>query len=141
VIPVVIDTNVVVSGILFGGLPKRVIEAAIEGRLAPVVSAPILFEYREVFQRFDLAAANAGAELMLDRFLSACKLTNAPPVAHPLSRDRDDDKFIECAIGCPPPLPIIVSGDSDLLVLQGNSGLRVLPPRAVLALLAQPGPA
>ena len=45
---VVIDTNVLISGLYFGGVPARVISAWTEGRTLLVVSPEILHEYRRV---------------------------------------------------------------------------------------------
>jgi len=42
---VVLDTNVVLSGVFFGGVPGEILAAWSRGRLDVVVSAPILAEY------------------------------------------------------------------------------------------------
>ena len=41
-----LDTNVVLSGDFFGGVPGEILEAWSRGRFEVVVSAPILAEYR-----------------------------------------------------------------------------------------------
>jgi uncharacterized protein len=45
---VVVDTNVVMSGIFFGGVPGRLLEAWTVGRVELVLSPAILHEYRRV---------------------------------------------------------------------------------------------
>lgn len=45
---VVIDTNVLVSGVFFGGLPGRILEAWKDEELTLVVSPAILEEYSRV---------------------------------------------------------------------------------------------
>lgn len=45
---VVIDTNVLISGLLFGGVPARVLAAWTDGLVTLVVSPDILREYRRV---------------------------------------------------------------------------------------------
>jgi uncharacterized protein len=52
-VKVVVDTNVVLSGVFFGGLPGRVLEAWRDGRFTLVLSAPILAEYREAGAEFE----------------------------------------------------------------------------------------
>ena len=42
------DTNVLMSGIFFGGVPGRVIDAWMDGSLELVLSPEILDEYRRV---------------------------------------------------------------------------------------------
>lgn len=45
---VVFDTNVVMSGLFFGGRPSQILEAWHQGGFEWVVSAPVLTEYRRV---------------------------------------------------------------------------------------------
>lgn len=51
---VVLDTNVLVSGIFFGGVPGQIVDAWSEDRLSLVLTPEILEEYARVGQ--DLAA-------------------------------------------------------------------------------------
>lgn len=44
----VLDTNVLMSGIFFGGIPGRVLEAWTLGRIELILSPEILAEYRTV---------------------------------------------------------------------------------------------
>ena len=48
---VVLDTNVLVSGVFFSGLPRRILEAWRDRRVELVVSLEILEEYRRVGER------------------------------------------------------------------------------------------
>jgi len=45
---VVLDTNVVVSGVFFGGVPGRILSAWTAGQITMVMSPAILEEYRRV---------------------------------------------------------------------------------------------
>lgn len=45
---VILDTNVVLSGILWHGSPERIINLWLAGELTLLVSLPILEEYRDV---------------------------------------------------------------------------------------------
>jgi predicted nucleic acid-binding protein len=45
---VILDTNVFVSGVFFGGAPARILEAWREARIQPVLSAEIFGEYQRV---------------------------------------------------------------------------------------------
>jgi uncharacterized protein len=47
-VKVVIDTNVVISGLFFGGIPGQILSAWNAGQIELVLSAAILAEYREV---------------------------------------------------------------------------------------------
>jgi predicted nucleic acid-binding protein len=46
-VKVVLDADVLVSGVFFGGTPRRVLEAWRDGRGQLVVSPEILDEYRQ----------------------------------------------------------------------------------------------
>ncbi len=58
---IVLDTNVFVSAVFFGGVPGRILEAWRDGRLQLVLSAAILDEYQRVGQF--LGAQFAGVDL------------------------------------------------------------------------------
>ena len=45
---IIVDTNVVMSGVFFGGVPGRILDAWAGGRLELVLSPDILQEYRRV---------------------------------------------------------------------------------------------
>jgi predicted nucleic acid-binding protein len=47
---IVLDTNVFVSAVFFGGVPGRILEAWRDGRLQLVLSAAVLDEYQRVGQ-------------------------------------------------------------------------------------------
>ena len=45
---VVLDTNVVISGVFFGGIPGRIVTAWADRRFTLVISPEILLEYQRV---------------------------------------------------------------------------------------------
>lgn len=49
---IVVDTNVVISGIFFGGNPRMIIEAVVYGRVDAYATAEILREYEEIVEHF-----------------------------------------------------------------------------------------
>ena len=124
---VILDTNVFVSGVFFGGIPGRIIEAWRHARIQLVLSAEILDEYRRVGQA--LAAQHPGVDLgpFLGLLMVHAEIVEAPPLADRVALDPDDDKFLACAIAAGP--AIVVSGDKDLLNQTGWQGIRVLRPR------------
>jgi putative PIN family toxin of toxin-antitoxin system len=124
---IILDTNVFVSGVFFGGLPARILEAWRDGRIELVLSAEILDEYQRVGRI--LASQYSGVDL--EPFLALvavhAELVEAPALPQPVSADPDDDKFLACAIAAA--VPMIVSGDKDLLDQAGWHSVRVLRPR------------
>ena len=94
-IKVVIDTNVLVSGILKpGGWEAAVLDLIAEGKLAWCTSEPILNEYRRV-----LVTKLRLAELPVQYYLLLAKAGPffVPDVALAESPDETDNRFYECA--------------------------------------------
>ena len=112
---IVIDTNVLISGVFFGGFPAKVLLFASEGKAEAFASRCILDEYREIAEAFGKRKADRFNETLFDRFLETVRVI-VPDRNIRISRDPDDDKFIECAAAAG--AFFIVSGDKDLLVLK-----------------------
>lgn len=120
---IVIDTNGLISGIFFGGFPRKVLVSVVERQITACASTEIIDEYQEVIQE------------MVDRKQGSIKidiltpLLNALEIIEPVSeieasRDPDDDKFIECAKDAR--ALYIVSGDKDLLVLEHYEDIKII---------------
>jgi putative PIN family toxin of toxin-antitoxin system len=127
---VVLDTNVLISGIFFGGLPARILAGWTTGKFELVLSPDILDEYQRVGEELarrhpDLATA-LGPILAL--VTTHALLVAAPALPEVVSADPADDKFLAAAIASG--TAVIVSGDHDLLRISGWRGVRVLTPRA-----------
>ena len=127
-----LDTNVVLSGVFFGGVPGEILEAWSRGRLDVVVSAAILAEY----DRAGTALSQGKPRLqavwrpVMDWIARHADLVDAGVTVEPVSGDRDDDVFLACALvgGA----GVIVSGDRHLLAVSGWRGIAVLTPRRFL---------
>jgi putative PIN family toxin of toxin-antitoxin system len=127
-VKVVLDTNVLVSGILFTGPPHQILLAWSEGRFELVFTSDVHDEYRRVaaqlqhqFTRVDLAAA-------LDLVLVNAHAFPPALLDGRVCSDPDDDKFLACALASG--AGTIVSGDKHLLRVSGYRGIEVLRPRA-----------
>jgi len=122
----VLDTNVLVSGVFFGGPPYEILSAWRHGRISLVLSAEILDEYQRVGHR--LAAEFPGVDIgpMLALLAIHAECVFAPPLVEAVCDDPTDDKFIACALasGC----RIIVSGDRHLHKVSGYGGVDVVRP-------------
>ena len=93
----VIDTNVVVSGLLNPHGPSaRVLDAVLDGRLKLVYDARILAEYRDVLHRPRLKLAPDKITAFLNGLQGQTKVTPSPlAVAGP---DADDIVFVDAAL-------------------------------------------
>lgn len=110
----VLDTNVVISALLFSGPPSKLVSAWQSSRLRPIVSTPILDEYIRVlaYPKFKLTDAEIRG-LIEEELLPFIETVNTSPAAIPTIRDPDDAKFITCALTAG--VRWLVSGDDDLL--------------------------
>lgn len=125
---IVLDTNVLVSGFFFGGVPGRILAAWRDRRITPILSAPILAEYREVGAALEARYGGSEFEAFAALFVFHAEVVDAPAsLAEPICRDADDDKFLACALAAG--APTVVSGDKALLDVTGWRGIEVLTPR------------
>ncbi len=124
---IVLDTNVFVSAVFFGGVPGRILEAWRDGRLQLVLSVDILDEYQRVGQVLGSQYSGVDLKPLLRLLTVEAEIIEAPGLPTPVSADPDDDKFLACASAAG--VPVIVSGDKDLLDQDGWRGIRVLRPR------------
>ncbi len=124
---VVLDTNVFVSAVFFGGHPGRVLAAWRDGVIDVVVSDEIIQEYVRVGRRLADQFPGVALWTALDLVAAAAELVAAPPLQETVCRDPDDDKFLACALAAQ--ARYIVSGDRDLLAISPYRGVTVVRPR------------
>ena len=91
---VVLDTNVFVSGVFFGGLPYRILEAWRRGVVKPVLSPEILDEYRRTGEQLASRFTDVDLAPWIGLLAIYCEVVHAPPLAEPVCTDSDDDKFL-----------------------------------------------
>ncbi|MBI5884069.1 MAG: putative toxin-antitoxin system toxin component, PIN family [Elusimicrobia bacterium] len=134
---VVLDTNVVISGLISPkGPPAGILKALKAGRFVLLTSQAINEEILEVMDRPRLRDRYGLADHMFDiAFIlweQAEVITKLPPVK--ASKDSDDDKFLAAALGGL--AHYLVTGDSkDLLSLGECQGIRIVSPRQFLTIL------
>lgn len=127
----VLDTNVVISGLLFSGPPCQLVSAWQSSRLRPAVSAPILDEYIRVlaYLKFELTSTEIRS-LIEEELLPFIETVKVRPLVAPVVRDQDDAKFITCATAAG--VHWLVSGDDDLLSLHHIHSVEIVPVTAFL---------
>lgn len=130
---VVLDTNVLVSALHFGGRPREVLDLARHGYIELVISSFILQETEKVLREKFL-----WEERILRLTLSRLKRIAA--IAEPshritLIKERDaDNRILECAVAGG--ADFLVSGDTKhILPVKEFQGIRILRPAEFLRLL------
>ncbi len=131
---VVLDTNVVVSGLLWDGKPERLIEAAGEGSLTLVTSEALIAELSGILDRAKFAAKleqkNLTVAQIVARYLELAEIIEAAPIDEARLRDPDDLTVLACAVAAN--ADAMVSGDDDVQNLGSYQGIPVLSPAECL---------
>ncbi|HAJ92751.1 MAG TPA: putative toxin-antitoxin system toxin component, PIN family [Gammaproteobacteria bacterium] len=127
---IVLDTNVLISGIYFSGLPGKILQAWRSRELQLAVSTEILEEYLNVAERLATQYVNVEYEGILGLIVQNTELVQSTDLPEPVSEDPDDDKFLACALASN--TNVIVSGDSDLLKVSGYCGIQVMTPKSFI---------
>lgn len=117
---IVVDTNTVLSGLLWGGPPRGLIDLARARSVTLATSLILLAELAEVIGRDKFAhrvqlAGISAAELVED-YRRLAYVIEPQPLPTPTSRDPDDDHVLACALAARADL--IVTRDFDLLDLK-----------------------
>ena len=120
---IVIDTNVLVSAVFFGGRPGEVLDLVLRRRLEAVATARIIAEYQATIECLLERYGGAHLRLSIMPILAAMEVIPQTDNVH-VCRDPDDDKFISCAVDgkC----IYIVSGDKDLLAVEKYNDVEIL---------------
>ncbi len=109
---IVVDTNVAISGLFFGGNPRRIVESIADGQIDAYATAEIMDEYMGIVDSMIERKQGKLNQSILSPFFSSMNIIESGTRIE-VCRDPDDDKFIECAVDSKS--IYIVSGDKDLL--------------------------
>jgi putative PIN family toxin of toxin-antitoxin system len=125
---IVLDTNVVFSGLLWTGTPYRLLQRIQAQPGRQIYSSSVLLdELTDVLTRpaatKRLSLIGKTAREVLADYIEAVELVE--PIEIPrISRDPDDDHVLACALAAHAEL--IVSADQDLLVLREYQAIPIL---------------
>ena len=120
---IVVDTNVLISGVFFGGMPRKVLSAVIHKEITACATEEIVEEYNEIVQEMISRKQGRLNNDILAPLIGTMEIVEAKTRVE-LSRDPDDDKFLGCAKDAK--ALYIVSGDKDLLVLEKFEGIEII---------------
>lgn len=123
---IVLDTNVVISGIFFSGPPFEILKAWQQGELHIVLSPEIMNEYYRVAEELQERFPTVDAEPVLTLIAANSEIIQPPTLSSQICEDPDDDKFLTCALAGN--AEVIISGDKHLLNVAVYQGIPVLNP-------------
>jgi len=113
---IVLDTNIWVSGLLWKGLPWRLLRLAEQKKVELCTAAPVLAELYEVLS-YERLQPRLQSGLDVGRPPQCSPITTGQANAHPLALRRDDSSL--CQIGSVPgkhlqtDLYLLASGKTD----------------------------
>ena len=126
---VVLDTNVLISALLFGGPPAEIVRLVTEEQIGSVTSDALLAELRRV-----LLSKFQYPPVLADFIITEWKAVNEqiePTMALAvITQDPSDNRVLECAVTGN--VSVIISGDRHLLALKVFRSIPILSPQAYL---------
>ena len=130
-IKVVLDTNALVSALLFGGGPGELVSLWEKGRIVPLLSKDVFLEYVRVlgYPKFALSAEDIKG-LIEEHFLPYAEMVPVDKTPSVIRMDPADDKFLALAVAGGADL--LISGDRHLLALRRYGDVEILTPRRFL---------
>lgn len=127
---VVLDTNVYISAMVFGGIPRKIIQLGIERRILMVTSTAILLEVAgKLHEKF---MWNEEKVKVAIKAISEIAGVVRPTITLDIvKKDLDDNKIIECALEAN--TDYIVTGDKHLLEIGQSEEIKILTPADFLS--------
>ncbi len=127
---IVLDTNVLISGVIASGHSASILDAIRREEFKLVTSAHMLEEFSDVISRRHIARkypkAAEKAEDLLDFLRAFAIIVPGNPDELQISADRDDDYVLACALEGE--AEYIVSGDPHLLDLKSYKSVPIVTP-------------
>lgn len=120
---IVVDTNVLISGVFFGGAPRRILSSIVNREITAYATAEIVDEYEVIVQEMIERKQGHINRTLLAPLIQAMEIVETTSHIE-LCRDPEDDKFLECAKDAH--ALYIVSGDKDLLVIEKFEKIQIV---------------
>jgi putative PIN family toxin of toxin-antitoxin system len=125
-VKVVLDTNVLISGILFGGNPRKILELAIQRKIDAYISPPIFTEFKEVLLRPKFGLTNEKCYLIAKEIEDIFCFVFPQITVDIIKDDPDDNHILECALVAN--AKYIITGDPHLLNLESFEKIKIISP-------------
>lgn len=128
----VLDTNVLISGVIATGVPHDLLVRGFQDDYRIVASRETLAEFRETLlkypDKFGMNESEVDREVATVRYFADFVEPDISISA--VDPDPDDDKFLEAAVAGD--VAFLVSGDTHLLDLESYRGVSIVDPRTFL---------
>lgn len=126
---VVLDTNTLISGILWDGNEAKIIEKAERNEIQLFTSQKLLQELEEVLKREKFSKKLEGKKYTVNEAVTKialiATLIESTHKINVIKEDPDDNRVLECAVSAK--ADVIISGDGHLLNLKNYAGIDIVP--------------
>ena len=123
---VVLDTNVLISAVLFGGNPRKILYRVIRGNIKLCISEQIIDELKRVLKRPKFGFSPEIIQLIVNELIMLSEFIIPRIKIDVIQVDPEDNKILECATegGA----NYIITGDIHLLELQSFKEIKIVNP-------------
>lgn len=129
-----LDTNIYISAILFGGKPEKIRKLSKEGKIEILISEAIIAEIAEVLRK-TFNWGNLQIFQTINEIREVATLVTPRQTLSIIKEDEVDNRILECAIEGK--AGYIVSGDKHLLTLREYKSIKILSPAEFLRVISQ----
>ena len=128
----VVDTNVYISAVMFGGLPGALLDLILLRSFDTLIS-PVLLDELDEKLRLKFRVSSSDAAVIRKRINDVARLVNPEESLHVIRDDSDDDRVLECAVASQ--ADYIITGDKLLLALGSSRHIDIVHIRQFMDLL------
>ncbi len=122
---VVLDTNILISSLLFRGELSRFVDLWKTGLLTPVISKETFQEFMAVLEYPKFGLSRKEIKLILQHeILPFFEIVEVMDTLRGICKDPDDDKFISCAVAAS--VDFVVTGDTALCNVGRYGRIRII---------------
>ena len=122
----VLDSNVFISAILFGGKPRQILQGVMSGKFRMAVSTAILEEVEGVLTGPKFRFPPLAAREIISEIISLSEVIEPKDAVDCMTEDPADNRILECALASE--ATAILTGDNHLLALGNFRGIPIIKP-------------
>ena len=130
-IRIVLDTNVIISALLFGGNPRKILEYVLAEKIHLLLSPEILKETKGVLSRPKFKLKKSVLQSMVNEIEFLAEIIFPIEKFKVVKEDPDDDMLFDCALAGNS--KYIISGNDHVVKVKIFNGVEVLSPAEFLS--------
>jgi putative PIN family toxin of toxin-antitoxin system len=127
---IVLDTNVLISALLFGGNPRKILDLIIRGEIVLCLSESITSELAAVLQRSKFGFSHEIVNQIIPELSAISEFVLPTKKIQEIKADEADNRVLECADEAS--ADYIVSGDAHLLEKKQFGSIQIVNPQQFL---------